>query len=295
MEHELLSKCMLALARYPILNPEFQSQKERTVIAKQVRTPRKPDDKEPDVTIERVIPGRTVTHDQVQHRAWLNDDTLNLVRDQPYEIYTRIANHDVLTNPSEVWSALENQMKAGFSYVVTLQLDPWASMVQMAEPVSLVEIRTGQFPQRAQLDDDTLQAPAAHGGPGGQFASAQAETPSIEDGALSDEIYRVGGVIRNVAVDPPVPAASLQVALVDPELFAKTKHLSIYRRTVTDRLGRFSFHRLQAGEYLVVVGPDITDPLTIENVFLWPNKEERPQHNRNVLIEIEVELADPAN
>ena len=45
--------------------------------------------------------------------------------DQPYEIQARLAGHDKLTNPAEVWSALDNEMRPSISYVVTLALDPW--------------------------------------------------------------------------------------------------------------------------------------------------------------------------
>ncbi|MEW5989158.1 MAG: Pvc16 family protein [Chloroflexota bacterium] len=44
---------------------------------------------------------------------------------QPYELQARVASHDKLTNPAEVWGALDNEMRPSVSYIVTVALDPW--------------------------------------------------------------------------------------------------------------------------------------------------------------------------
>lgn len=72
-EHKLLSDCMRALCRHPVLPKKFYD--------------------ETDLLDE-------------------------------YNIRTRLANHDVLTNPAEVWGALDNEMRPCISYVLTMALDP---------------------------------------------------------------------------------------------------------------------------------------------------------------------------
>lgn len=47
---------------------------------------------------------------------------------QPYDIATQLARHDRLTNPAEVWGALDNEMRPTVSYLVTLALDPWTEI-----------------------------------------------------------------------------------------------------------------------------------------------------------------------
>ncbi|MCB9137789.1 MAG: DUF4255 domain-containing protein [Caldilineaceae bacterium] len=84
-EHYLLSQCLRALVRYPILNPDQES-----------------------ASADHSKSGLILAGGLAATRE---------------EIRTRLANHDVLTNPAELWSALDNQIKAGFSYVITLPFD----------------------------------------------------------------------------------------------------------------------------------------------------------------------------
>jgi hypothetical protein len=59
-----------------------------------------------------------------------------------FEVTTGLARHDKLTNPAEVWSALDNEMRPSISYIVTLALDPWA--VVTGPVVRTFTIRSGQ-------------------------------------------------------------------------------------------------------------------------------------------------------
>ena len=68
--------------------------------------------------------------------------------DQPYEIRTKLAAHDILTNPAEVWSALGNDMRPTVSYVVTVALDPWQPIA--VPTVTTVELRVGQLESRTE-------------------------------------------------------------------------------------------------------------------------------------------------
>lgn len=98
-EHRLLTRCLLALFRYPIL-PE--------------------------------------------------DRLLGALRNPPYEIQARLAAHDRLTNPAELWSSLDNELRPSISYIVSLALDPWKEITGPA--VRTFTFRLGQAtePQREQ-------------------------------------------------------------------------------------------------------------------------------------------------
>lgn len=45
--------------------------------------------------------------------------------ENPVEIPAHVGSHDKLTNPAELWSALDNQIRPAISYVVTIPLNPW--------------------------------------------------------------------------------------------------------------------------------------------------------------------------
>jgi hypothetical protein len=90
-EHRLLTRCLMALFRYPVLP-------------------------------EHMMVGN------LQHNR--------------FEVATGLARHDKLTNPAEVWSALDNEMRPSISYIVTLALDPWA--VVTGPVVRTFTIRSGQ-------------------------------------------------------------------------------------------------------------------------------------------------------
>lgn len=64
------------------------------------------------------------------------------LRKPPYEIQAQLARHDKLTNPAEVWSSLDNEMRPSVSYIVTLALDPWHEFTGPA--VQSLVLNTGQ-------------------------------------------------------------------------------------------------------------------------------------------------------
>jgi hypothetical protein len=159
-EHMLLSRVLCALARYPVLNPRFEELRRIEAVAR-------PRDENGDangvVKVERRPRGQMTSESELQRRTWLSDSSLNPLAAIEVEVRTRIAHHDVLTNPAEIWSALEAQMKAGFSYVVTLPLDPWKpfeayrvtgwSLRSLSEPLIAITgvIRNAKNVRQAQL------------------------------------------------------------------------------------------------------------------------------------------------
>ncbi|MEZ4643589.1 MAG: Pvc16 family protein [Chloroflexota bacterium] len=73
---------------------------------------------------------------------------------QPYEVQARLGYHDKLTNPAEVWSSLDNEIRPSISYVVTIALDPWTTV---ARPIAhTFTFRTGQQSNGQQLNKETI-------------------------------------------------------------------------------------------------------------------------------------------
>jgi len=139
-EHRLLSRCLMALFRFPVL-PE--------------------------------------------------DRLVGSLRNPIFEIQARLAAHDRLTNPAEVWSSLDNEMRPSISYIITLALDPWS---EVTGPV--VRTLTYKYGQAASL-------------PGSRrFAAPDplAETTVI------------GGTVSLKAI----PQAGIEVAVKGTGLFTKT-------------------------------------------------------------------------
>jgi len=161
-EHRLLTRCMLALFRYPIL-PE----------------------------------------------AYL----IGSLKSQPYEIQARLASHDKLTNPAEVWSSLDNEMRPSISYLLTLALDPWKEIT--GPVVSTLTLRSGQ--------STTLP-------------HTQNLIPESADG----EMTFIGGTVRKGKSDgAPVPG--IQVAVKGTGL-----------ADTTDQEGHFTLGSLIPGKYTLI-------------------------------------------
>jgi hypothetical protein len=161
-EHRLLTRCMLALFRYPVLPQEF-----------------------------------------------LAGGLLN----QPFDIQARLATNDKLTNPAELWSALDNELRPTIPYTLTLALDPWT---EVSGPiVRTFTLRYGQaagLPYRQQL------------GPG----------------QSSFEMSFIGGMVRSKTGNKS-PMSGVEVAIKGTGLITKTG---------SD--GRFMLGGLPPGQYTLV-------------------------------------------
>ena len=120
------------------------------------------------------------------------DRLVGSLRNPPFDIQARLASHDRLTNPGEVWSALDNEMRPAVTYVVTLALDPWK---EITSPVVLTRtLRTGQaqVPRTRQLAEDS-----------------------------SAEMGLIGGRITD-AGRAGAPASGIPIAIKGTGLFAET-------------------------------------------------------------------------
>ncbi len=64
------------------------------------------------------------------------------MKHQPFDLQTFLAQRDRLTDPAELWSSLDNEVRPSVSYVVTLALDPWTEIT--APLVRTFTMRSGQ-------------------------------------------------------------------------------------------------------------------------------------------------------
>jgi hypothetical protein len=163
-EHRLMTRCLLALFRFPVL----------------------PDDR-----------------------------LVGTLRNPPYEIQSRLAAHDKLTNPAEVWSSLDNELRPSVSYIVTLALDPWREVV--GPIVRTVTLRSGQsntLPRHLRLVEGTR-----------------------------GEVSHIGGTVREKEKGG-APVSGIDVAIKGTGLFA-----------TTDDSGHFTLGAMPGGEYTLVAWP----------------------------------------
>ncbi|MGB3714982.1 MAG: Pvc16 family protein [Candidatus Promineifilaceae bacterium] len=133
-----------------------------------------------------------------------------------FPIMTYLARHDKLTNPAEVWSALDNEMRTAICYSITLALDPWSEVT--GPIVRTLNLRAGQ-------------------------SSTLPIKKELVEGTVDFDFTYIGGTVRNKAKDHE-PESGLSVAIKGTGLFDKT-----------DDSGRFTLGGMPAGDYTLVVWP----------------------------------------
>lgn len=143
------------------------------------------------------------------------DRLVGSVRNPPFDIQARLASHDKLTNPAEVWSSLDNEIRPSISYIVTLALDPW---VEVTGPV--VRTRTLRSGQAVSL-------------PRYQEILAGTQT----------DLVQIGGVVRDKGKNGD-GLSGIDVALKGTGLFTKT-----------DQDGRYKLGSIPPGDYTIVAWP----------------------------------------
>ena len=138
------------------------------------------------------------------------------MRNPKTPISTYVARHDKLTNPAEVWSALDNEMRPSISFSVTITLDPYSEIT--GPIVRTLTLRAGQtttLPLYQQLDGDEPDYEKAY----------------------------IGGTIRSKSKEKE-PLSGLEVAIKGRGWF-----------DTTDDQGRFTLGSMPYGEYTLVVWP----------------------------------------
>lgn len=136
-------------------------------------------------------------------------------------IQTYLARHDRLTNPADVWSALDNEMRPTVCYSATLTLDPWTVIEgPIVQTFTIRSGRASRLPVYQEFDED----------------------------GFSTELIYVGGTVRS-KTDGRQPLAGLEVAIKGRGWFDKT-----------DEDGRFTLGGMPAGDYTLVVWPETGKP-----------------------------------
>lgn len=148
----------------------------------------------------------------------LPEDMLHngLKTNQPFDIRTQLARHDVLTNPAELWGALDNDIRPTVSYVVTLTLDPWTEITGPA--VQTFTITTGQEQKPSEL-----------------------RKRSLHDTGKGAPLTYIGGVVYSKGKESQ-PLADVEVVIDGTGLYTRT-----------DAEGKFRFFGLQPGDFKLFV------------------------------------------
>jgi hypothetical protein len=170
-EHRLLTRCLMALFRFPIL-PE--------------------------------------------------DQLVGSMQNPLFEIQARLAAHDRLTNPAEVWSSLDNEMRPSVSYVVSLALDPWQEITGPAVRSATIHVGQAYKPERLQ---------------------------SLQEGGEGVSLIYFGGSIKEKGNDKK-PLPGIQVAVKGTGFV-----------TTTDERGHYRLGALMPGDYTLVVWPPKGKPV----------------------------------
>ncbi len=138
-----------------------------------------------------------------------------------YPLNTHTARTDKLTNPAEVWSALDNEMRPSVSFTVTLSLDPWSEVT--GPLVRTFTLQTGQSKTLPQFQE-------------------------LDEGTAGFELNYIGGLIRSKIGDGK-PLTGLDVAIKGRGWF-----------DVTDEDGRFRLGAMPPGSYTLVIWPEKGKP-----------------------------------
>ena len=253
-EHRLLTECLIALARYPVLNQQDLDERKLHAERRSQGQPPLADEaaRRAAVTAMRTVEGRTPLTNGNRRSRSAFDFLVGALRSQDLEIRTRVAFHDVMTNPAEIWSSLENTMKAALSYVVTLPINPWLEQDQMTTAVGAA----------------TFNIPVDQ---------RYAGKPGVEQTRPATPDQRptyVGGVVKMARF----PADGLELWLVE-------KGLS----TRIDEQGRFVFRRAPVGSYTLEVRTVKEQTVLARRAITVPVKNSGPGH----LIVFDLDASSP--
>ncbi len=87
------------------------------------------------------------------------------LKDQPFKLVAKLASHDKLTNPAELWGAMDNVMRPSISYIITLAMDPWTMITgPSVRSFTLTEGQTEMLPKKAVLMEKTAVSQTTIGG-----------------------------------------------------------------------------------------------------------------------------------
>lgn len=164
---------------------------------------------------------------------------------QRYKIPAQLARHDKLTNPAELWSALDNELRPTISFIVTLALNPFEEV-------------TGPAVRNLTMRTQQMQPRAMSGGVNGRDTNG---TKGVVESMLIAGVVTDG---RNGEGDSAesLPISGVQVGIKDSP-----------KVDITDARGRFKLSGLNPGTYTLIVWPPDSEPPRTHNhhsVRGWP-------------------------
>jgi hypothetical protein len=148
----------------------------------------------------------------------LPDDLLTEhLQDQPAPIPLEVAQEDTLKNPSDVWSALDNEIRPAIPLVVTVALDPYAPEITPLVRSRL--LRMGQSPEPEERVLATDREPDLFWTIGGAVRTEKSldtvhltlvesglDVPLLDEGRFSIGRLRAGEYTLQVVIDGGKPA-----------------------------------------------------------------------------------------
>jgi len=133
---------------------------------------------------------------------------------QPFDVQLQLAGKERLNNPSDLWSAMDNEMRLGVSLMITLAFDPWPEVT--GPMVRTFTLRSGQ----------TITLPD--------------ETELIEPQHPHERIF-IGGTVWKGKVGQH-PQDGVEINVAGERCLA-----------VTDRQGRFRIGSLPPGNHTLLI------------------------------------------
>jgi len=135
------------------------------------------------------------------------------LRNPPFEIQARLASHDRLTNPAEVWASLDNEIRPSVSYVVTLALDPWTEITSPV--VRTLTLQSGQarhLPHIRNLVEGTQSGLVDFGGEVRHRSGEKGPFPGIQVAIKGSGLFSTSGQDGRYVLGSIPPGAYTLVA-----------------------------------------------------------------------------------
>lgn len=264
-EQHLLSQCIMTLAHYPVINPsriyenldskvkvlreDLERVKKKTTLSETEKSIETIETKEMKDQIELLI--------NLAKNLELKLKTKSIWSIQQ-EIRARLAGHDVLPNPAEIWSSLATPIRPSLSYVVNLPMNPWESDIYPETYHEVLELtqRLGRTEWRP-IDNDLMPIEVFHR-KNGEPIQEQSTLPTIVHGNVIDK-----------RSEEKKQKAPVKVYLIDCDDGSKSRLARI------DEQGRFVFTYVPLGNYkLQLWTGDSNLRQEIENLDIVTHKDD---------------------
>ena len=155
-----------------------------------------------------------------------------IFKDQPVSIPLKVAQYDELRNPSDIWSALDNELRPGIACMVTLALNPFEPIDAPLVTTRELRIDTSANPRLELLDSDRRAAERE------QLPEAEKEKAIAEaQNDQPDIFWTIGGTINTKK-----PLDQLQITLIE-----QSREIDVQPE------GRFSIGNLKSGSYTLEI------------------------------------------